>query len=169
MAKRVKSPTRRTCTSVIRRCSTKIEHIAHDIWEDEKTAHKRPANSKLAETGGSAEKAAVAVDSRNKVEFLLCSMCFPNHANTLSDPNVWIADTVATVHSMPSDAGFTNIKGALKLDLVVMGNGVDVGAVKLAQLPGVVCDKKGHELHEATLDKVMHLPAPNFHLTVYQE
>jgi hypothetical protein len=65
---------------------------------------------------------------------------------------------------MPSDVGFMKPREALKADSVVMGNGVDVGVIKLAQLPGIVCNKEGRELQEATLDEVTHLPGAKFNL-----
>jgi hypothetical protein len=144
------------------RCG-KEGHIAPNCWEDEKNVHKRSTDWKSAGTGGS-EKAVAAVDAGNKVEFLLCGMSFPSHADILNDPNVWIADTAATVHSTPSDVGFVKPREVSKADAVIMGNGVDVGAVKLAQLPGVICNKEGRELQEATLDKVTHLPGAKFNL-----
>ena len=144
------------------RCG-KMGHISPNCWEDDKNAHLRPANWKSARKGGS-EKAVAAVESGNKIEYLLCGMSFPSHADILNDPNVWIADTAATVHSTPSNVGFTKPREATKTDSVTMGNGVDVGAVKLAQLPGVICDKEGRELQEATLDEVTHLPGAKFNL-----
>ena len=144
------------------RCG-KFGHISSNCWEDEKNADKRPANWKSAALNGS-EKAVAAIESGNKIEFLLCNMTFPDHVDILNDPNVWIADTAATVHSTPSDVGFVKAKNATKSDAVTMGNGVDIGAVKLAQLSGVICDKEGRELQKVTLDEVTHLPRAKFNL-----
>jgi hypothetical protein len=91
-------------------------------------------------------------------------MCFPGNAELLDDPNIWVADTGATVHSTPHEVGFRNTKAASPTDLVIMGSGADVGAKTIAQLPGVVCDKNGCELQEAVLDDVTHLPRAKFNL-----
>jgi hypothetical protein len=145
------------------RCG-KVGHISPNCFEDEANAHKRPPNWKLVSQTGGSETAAAALDNGNKVEFLLCGMCFTNNAELLNNPNIWIADTAATVHSTPHNVGFKNTKEASKMDTVTMGNGADVGATTIAQLPGVICDKNGCELQEATLDDVTHLPGAKFNL-----
>jgi hypothetical protein len=78
------------------RCD-KIGHISPNCWEDDKNASKRPANWKSASE--TSETAASAMESGNRVKYLLCGICFENDAELLNDPNVWVADTAATVHS----------------------------------------------------------------------
>ena len=118
---------------------------------------KRLANQKSVSEKGN-EKAAAVMNMGNKVEYLLCTMdmCFPTSAEILNDPNVWIADTAATVHSTPHSEGLRNPKEASVSDSVTMGNGATVKTI--AQLPGTICDKHGNELKMAVLNDVMHLP-----------
>ena len=142
-------------------------HIAPNCWENEKNVSKRPANWKLvSEKQKGSEKAAAAIGTGKKVEFLLCTMdmCFPTSAEFLDDSNVWIADTAVTVHLMPHNEGLRNLKEASVNDLITMGNGVDVGANNIAELPGTICDKHGNELKTAVLKDVMHLPQAKFNL-----
>jgi hypothetical protein len=114
----------------------KIGHIAPNYFEDEKDASKRLANWELVNACG--ETVASAIDSGNRVEYLLCGMCFLTNAKLLNNPNVWIVDTAATVHSTPHKVGLTEPKKASATNLVRMGNGADVGAKMIAKLPGVV-------------------------------
>ena len=53
----------------------KTGHLKVDCFEDEKNAHKRPSNWKSCKT--TSETAAVATDTGNTIEYLLCGMCFP--------------------------------------------------------------------------------------------
>ena len=94
------------------------------------------------------EMVAAAVNMGNKVEFLLCTMdmCFPTSTKLLNDPNVWITDMATTVHLMLHSEGLVNLKEASVSDSVTMGNGADVGAKMIMQLPGTICDKYRNEL-----------------------
>ena len=49
-------------------------------------------------------------------------MTFPTDQAILMDPNVWIADTAATVHKTPHMDGMTNLRDAEKSDAITMGN-----------------------------------------------
>jgi hypothetical protein len=144
----------------------KTGHLAKDCWEDNKNADKRPANWKsISDCGG--EQGNVAVQGEDKVEFLLCRVCqisFPTSVELLNDPNMWIADTGATVHSMPSDLGFIESRKANLSDAVTMGNGGHVGAQQVTKLPGVMYDLNGWELNAATLDEVVHVPGAQYNL-----
>jgi hypothetical protein len=84
----------------------------------------------------------------------------------LNNLNFWIVDDMAAtvLLLMPHDVGFKNSKEALMTDLVTMRNGASIGAKMIVQLPGVVCDKKGHELQEAVLDDVTYLPGTKYNL-----
>ena len=128
-----------------------------------KNASKRPANWKSVNAGTS-EMAAPMIDSGSKVEYLLCRMCFPNNVELLNDPNMWIADTAATVHSMLHSNGLQNPKEATTSDKVPMGNGTDVGVKTITQLPGTICNKHGNELKYAVLNDVTHLPEAKYNL-----
>ena len=79
-------------------------------------------------------------------ELVMASMMFPAKLGFLDDPNVWIADTGATVHSTPHRKGMVNMMKATGRDLVTMGNGVNVSASTIARIPGTCSDKYGVEL-----------------------
>ncbi len=60
-------------------------------------------------------RANAAVDSNSRggtVEFLKCGMTFPLQQDILDDPNVWIADSAATVQSTPHSSNLINVKEA---------------------------------------------------------
>ena len=76
----------------------------------------------------------------------MASMMFPAKLGPLDDPNVWIADTGATVHSTPHRKGMVNTKKATGQDLVTMGNGVNVLASTISEISQTCCDKYGVEL-----------------------
>ena len=111
------------------------------------------------------EMATPAINSGNRIEYLLCGMCFPSKVALLNDPNVWIADTAATPgHSMLHNVCLKNLKEALTTDLVTMGNGADVRAKTIVQLPGVICNKHGNELQGEVLDNVTYFPGVKYNL-----
>jgi hypothetical protein len=98
------------------------KHMDYQCWELPQNANKRPEGwkSKKTETG------AVAQVQEPRVEFLLngiesSPMTFPNDQALLKDPNVWIADTAASMHMSPYDQGMVNIKAN-------NGNGITVGS-----------------------------------------
>ena len=74
----------------------------------------------------------------NKVEFLLRfveeKMAFPISQMPLQNPNVWVADTAATVHMSPHEKGMTNMKTNTGGGITV-GNGEVVVAKKRGDIP----------------------------------
>jgi hypothetical protein len=137
----------------------KLGHREADCWEKEENKSKRPANYKVKE-----ETSASAVDSGSKVEFLLCGVTFPTDQAILLDPNVWIADTAATVHNMPHSVGMTNLCDADKSDAITMGNGISEKAVKIADIKGTMCDKHGVEIAVAKMTDVTFIPTGKYNL-----
>ena len=91
-------------------------------------------------------------------------LTFPTDQSFLSDPNVWIADTAATVHTTPHFHGAVNKRDATSEDSITVGNGSSETAAKIADIPGVVCDKYGNERHAGTLRDVTLLPTGKFNL-----
>jgi hypothetical protein len=66
------------------------------------------------------------VDCRStgsKIEYLLCTLTFPNGSKLLLDPNVWIADTAASVHMTAHQEGLINICMATKAATIMVLNG----------------------------------------------
>jgi hypothetical protein len=102
----------------------KVGHREVDCWEKDGNKAKRPMGFRTAkERGTGGEKAASAVDGRKTTDFLLCALTFPEETGVLDDPNLWIADTAATVHMTPYRSGITNVRKATGADLNTTGNG----------------------------------------------
>ena len=99
-----------------------------------------------------------------KIEFLLCGMTFPSDVGFLNDPNVWIADTAATVHMTPHRTGLTNIRKAKASDSITMGNGKEESALEIADIVGTICDRHGNEIATGKLSDVTVLPTGKYNL-----
>ena len=84
------------------------------------------------------------------MEHLLAGLEFPKTAKLLSDPNIWIADSAATVHATTSEFGTVPILGKNdenRADSITMGSGASESVSKIANIPGVICDKMAMRLH----------------------
>ena len=66
------------------------------------------------------------------------------------DPNVWIADSAATVHTMPNASGGIPINGNTSDTTTTLGNGTIKIVQKAVNLPGIICNNHGNELERAT-------------------
>jgi len=96
------------------------------------------------------------------VEFLLCRVTVPFQQDLLYDPNVWIADSAATLHSTPHSINLTNVKEAKGSDAITMGNGGTEQANKIADIKGCMGNKYGVEMGQATLAEITILPTGKF-------
>jgi hypothetical protein len=144
-------------------------HKSSDCWQKEENKDKRPQwlkdKDNKNETNNEQVNANVNDGSRVEYLFLESEMTFPNTQAILDNPNVWIADTGATVHTSPSDKGMTEGDAATAAqNSIAVGDGTNVKASKVANVCGMMCDKCGNELHEATLQDVTHLPDGKFNL-----
>jgi hypothetical protein len=139
----------------------KAGHRAVDCWEKAGNAEKRPAN--YAPRG---EISNANVDGG--VEFLLMAkdsqLTVPNDQSFLTDPNVWIADTAATVHTTPHKQGSVNMRLATREDSITVGNGSSEKASEIANIPGIICYRNGNEPSKGTLQDVTLLPTGKFNL-----
>jgi hypothetical protein len=81
----------------------------------------------------------------------------------LLDPNVWIADTAASVHMTAHKQGMTNLRPASS-EKITMGNGVSETTSEIGTLPGTVCDQYGNELNKVAIEEVPYLPNGTFNL-----
>jgi hypothetical protein len=156
-------------------------HKKADCWEDPKNSAKRPKNRK-SKTNAAAETGQAQVD-KNNTEVLLynidCEYCtdietvdedddfmglpgelalsalsVPNKLELLLDPDIWIADTGASVHSTPHEIGLNEKVGEAGSSIIV-GSGESLAAVKAGSIRGLVCDQEGNELFPAKLVGVM--------------
>jgi len=146
-------------------------HKEIDCWLKEENANKRPPYFKVPNAEGMVqETASAAVDKQCGVEFLLCSVpavaatTFTNEQSLLNDPNVWIADSAATVHNTPHLQGMKNVRDATKNDRITMGNGANEKAVRIGDVPGIVCNKHGNQVGRAVIRDVTVLPSGAFDL-----
>ena len=68
--------------------------------------------------GNNSEMGAAVTDG---VEFLMCGLTFPKSAKLLKDKDIWIADTGASVHTVPHKYGFENLKNLTPVDPITVG------------------------------------------------
>jgi hypothetical protein len=142
----------------------RIGHRSANCWEKAENKDKRPKWLKDKSNG---EMGAVATNNGKKVEFLLCRInkfLFPQNQDLLLDPNVWIADLAATLHTMAHKQGFHAMTKVTDTDLITMGNGIAEKASLVGKLTGTMCNKNGIQLGTATLTDVIHLPTGQFNL-----
>ena len=92
------------------------------------------------------------MDEGNKIDFVFAHvdkdmrLSFLNHQNFLNDPNVWIADTEATVNNTPHCQGIIAKKNATASDAITVENGKKVGAIAIGDIKGTICDQYGNEI-----------------------
>jgi hypothetical protein len=115
-------------------------HKADACWEKAENRDKRPKWFKGKDNG---EVGATATDGGSKkIEFLLCGhdFLFPQNSDLLLDPNVWIADTGATVHTTAHKHGFHGLTEVSDSDSITMGNGLKEKASKIGKLTGITSE-----------------------------
>jgi hypothetical protein len=88
------------------------------------------------------------------VEILLNALTFPNNPQLLNDPNVWIADSGATVHMTPYKIGMRNLRKATAEDAITMGNKRTEYATEIGDIPVRICDKEGNDVIGTTITNV---------------
>ena len=100
------------------------------------------------------------------MEFLLnaTTIEFPSDQGMLLDPNVWIADTGATVHMTSSRRGMIKRVKAGSEDTVTMANGMADGAESVVNICGTVCNKEGKPDKEVVLHDVSYMSKGRFNL-----
>jgi hypothetical protein len=141
-------------------------HRAATCWEKTENAHLHPVG---CVTTASGEAADANIDGAGLLEHLLMakgssSLTLPHDHLFLEDPNVWIADAAATVHTTPHIKSCVNMRAASRADLIMVGNGSNESASQIVDIPGAVCDKHGNELSRGTLKDVTLLPTEKFNL-----
>ena len=151
-------------------------HRLQDCLEKEENKSKHPAYFKPV-----SKKGNMTVDGGSNVEVLLncmdvelkseehskvaiSSMTFPVKLGLLDDPNVWIVDTGATVHSMLHAASMVDIKKASGQDSVTMGNGGSIKVTIIGNINGTICNKFGNEVCVSHMQDVLHLLHAKFNL-----
>jgi len=148
------------------KCKTcgKSGYRAADCFDDPKNADKVPSWYKKKKDDGVQNHNETGM---NSVEVLLQSVDeieFPKTMKLLFDPNVWIADTGASVDSTGHAIGTINKRVPRTGDGVTNGNGEKSTAQIIADIPAVVCNKKGMPLTKIKMTDVKIVPDNKFNL-----
>ena len=98
-------------------------------------------------------------------EFALMTeqLTFSKGFELLKDPNVWVYDTAATVHSTAFIDGLRNLHDANN-EGIMMGNGNSEKTMKIGELNGTKYDKHGNEVGKVRIRRVRHLKNAMFNL-----
>jgi hypothetical protein len=115
-------------------------HLAKDCWFKESNKDKRPPNFKIKESKQNGEESAVKIDNNNNnninlQEYLLG---MTNNEDMMNDPDIWIADTAATVHMTSHRQGLVNLQKVNDGDSITMGNGIQEKIEEIADVIGSV-------------------------------
>ena len=123
---------------------------------------KKMANKAKKKTKGT-ETAASNIDVGSRVEFLLCNITMPGGISMVLDPNVWIADSAATVHSTGHQVGMFDIK-KVSTGGITIANGEEQKIKLFGSLKGTMCDQHGDQQGEAVIENVKLVPTQKFNL-----
>ena len=143
-------------------------HRSKDCWTKEENKDRRPANWKSGNDKHQ-EKTTLAVDKSvqksnkgeqiksmdNQIEY---GWVNDDLGVSLLDPDIWIADTGATVHSTSSQQLAETWSKDKNNTVVVMGNGNRESATKVGSVEGVAIDSDGNRQGRITLSDVLYLP-----------
>jgi hypothetical protein len=133
-----------------RHCGGK--HFDHKCWELPQNAKYRP---KTWTSRQATESANIAHDGElgPKVELLLSNIDEVSHLHDmLTQPDIWIGDTAATVHMSPHEHGMINMKKIR--GGITVGNGEVMMANKVGDIPCEMCDKYGNVLKKCIVTDV---------------
>ena len=124
---------------------------------------------------GGNEAAPAAVSNGNNVEFLLCAKAeygmmattkqvFPDSHKLLTQPTIWIGDTVAMMNMTPYSVGMINKKEAKENVSIVMGNKQVEKSVAIEDIPSMVCNNQGNQVMGALMKDIALVPNCAFNL-----
>jgi hypothetical protein len=97
-------------------------------------------------------------------EMAMCAMKFPNSIKLLLDPNVWIADTGATVHATPNSSVMVKKSDRNVNDSVTMGYGKSEATEWYGYLHVTLCDMEGNTKGDSKMTHVAYVPTSKFNL-----
>jgi hypothetical protein len=115
---------------------------------------------------GTGESSNVMADEKFEVLFVCCEIkspelniqLFPKVLRLLSDPNIWIGDTGASVNMTPYPEGLIDTHPS---DISVhVGNNSYTPATLCGKLPVIVCDNSGVEQYGASFSDMHLVPQP---------
>ena len=131
-------------------------HKRAQCWELEENKKNRPGGASKSDEHGAAA-----------VEFSLMSgdrKTFPDNAEFLKNPCVWIADSGATTHSTPHRHSVSRVKQSGTGTRITMGNGVGENVNVIGDINGTVCDGSGNKIYKTTLTDVCVCPTAAYNL-----
>jgi hypothetical protein len=91
-------------------------------------------------------------------------MKLPNSMKLLLNPNVWIANTGATVHATSNSSAMVKKNDTNGNDSVTMGNGKSEATEWYGDLPVTLCDMEGNTKGDSKMTHVAYVPASKFNL-----
>jgi hypothetical protein len=97
-------------------------------------------------------------------DIALCAMKFPNSMKLLLDPNVWIADTGATIHATPNTISMIKKSDRNGNDSVTMVNRKSEATEWYGDLPVTLCDMEGNTKGDPKMTHVAYVPTSKFNL-----
>jgi hypothetical protein len=100
----------------------------------------------------------------NYFGYLLCGLSIPKDNKTLLDPNIWIEDTVASVHMMAHKEGLQGLRKAMQVETITMGDGGIETNKKIGTLSGTIYDQFGNKSNKIVIVEVSYLPNSTFKL-----
>jgi hypothetical protein len=107
------------------------------------------------------EMANMTRDNKS-IEDLLCGLTNPTRNKILLDPNIWIADTAASMHATAHKEGLQDINKTRTT--IMMSNGNTETTTKNGTLKGTICDQHRNELNKVMIENVSYLPNGTFNL-----
>jgi len=133
---------------------------SHWKWDEEYSTTTNDEEYELVEPSEEWIKPNHKINSERN----LASMTIPADFRLLSTPNIWIADTGATIHNTPHQEGMTNIKQGTNNDSITVGNGDKIKSVLVGQIKGAVTTKMGQIVASVVLKEVAYTPQSKFNL-----
>jgi mRNA degradation ribonuclease J1/J2 len=109
-------------------------HTSKDCWTREENKDKRPKNWRKP----SKEKAIIAVKSKKNENIVKYGWANQDLETTLMDPNIWIANTGATVNSTSNVKLAQDWRQETNNTVFVMGNGQKEEVTKTGKVTGIV-------------------------------
>jgi hypothetical protein len=138
-------------------------HLVQECWDNPSNASTRPKwyKPKKKEGNNGNEVNAVLIAKKNEdyeVIFCIMSQAFPDTLALLSNPNIWIADSLATADMTPYQKGMYDIQEADATDKAKCASGKMLDATKVGKLKGMLCNNQGKEVKGLTLLHVVLTP-----------
>jgi hypothetical protein len=124
---RLKNTLRRKAASLLQLVEPEIWHVI--IVARQNTSTRISGSMRITSTNAlittnlcqmSEEQGQANIDKGSQVKYLSLGMTFPTDQLMLTDPNIWIADTMATVHTMPYENGMSESKQADTEDSIIV-------------------------------------------------